>query len=38
MQAGAIDGMLNEMASTANFNREQTRVQIVATARKAYPH
>ena len=38
MQAGAIDGMLNEMATTANFNREQTRVQIVATARKAYPH
>jgi NitT/TauT family transport system substrate-binding protein len=38
MQAGAIDGMLNEMATTANFNREQTQVQIVATARKAYPH
>ena len=38
MQAGAIDGMLNEMATTANFNREQTRVQIVATARRAYPH
>jgi NitT/TauT family transport system substrate-binding protein len=38
MQSGAIDGMLNEMATTANFNREQTRVRIVATARKAYPH
>jgi NitT/TauT family transport system substrate-binding protein len=38
MQAGAIDGMLNEMATTANFNREQTRVRIVANARKAYPH
>ena len=37
MQSGAIDGMLNEMATTANFNREQTRVRIVATARKAYP-
>jgi NitT/TauT family transport system substrate-binding protein len=38
MQSGAIDGMLNEMTTTANFNREQTRVRIVATARKAYPH
>jgi NitT/TauT family transport system substrate-binding protein len=38
MQSGAIDGMLNEMATTANFNREHSRVWIVATARKAYPH
>jgi NitT/TauT family transport system substrate-binding protein len=38
MQSGAIDGMLNEIATTANFNRDQTRVRIVATARKAYPH
>jgi NitT/TauT family transport system substrate-binding protein len=38
MQAGAIDGMLNEMATTANFNREQIQVQIVTSARKAYPH
>ena len=38
MQAGAIEGMLNEMATTANFNREQIQVRIVATARKAYPH
>jgi len=38
MQSAAIDGMLNEMATTANFNREQSRVRIVATARKAYPH
>jgi NitT/TauT family transport system substrate-binding protein len=38
MQSGAIDGMLNEMATTANFNREQAQVRIVATARKAYPH
>jgi NitT/TauT family transport system substrate-binding protein len=37
MQSGAIDGMLNEMATTANFNREQARVRIVAIARKAYP-
>ena len=38
MQSGAIDGMLNEMATTANFNRQQTQLRIVATARKAYPH
>jgi NitT/TauT family transport system substrate-binding protein len=38
MQSGAIDGMLNEMATSANFNRDQTQVRIVATARKAYPH
>ena len=37
MQAGAIDGMLNEMATTANFNREGTQVQIILSARKAYP-
>ncbi len=38
MQSGAIDGMLNEMASTANFNRERVQVKIVSSARKAYPH
>jgi NitT/TauT family transport system substrate-binding protein len=38
MQAGAIDGMLNEMATTANFNREGIQVQIISSARKAYPH
>ena len=38
MQSGAIDGMLNEMASTANFNREHTQVKIISSARKAYPH
>ena len=38
MQAGAIDGMLNEMATTANFNREGVQVKIVISARKAYPH
>jgi len=37
MQSGEIDGMLNEMMTTANFNRDQTRVKIVITARKAYP-
>ena len=38
MQSGAIDGMLNEMGTTANFNRERVQVQIVVSARKAYPH
>ena len=35
MQAGAVDGMLNEMTSTANFNRETVQVIIVASARQA---
>ena len=38
MQSGAIDGMLNEMASTANFNRDRIQVKIISSARKAYPH
>jgi NitT/TauT family transport system substrate-binding protein len=38
MQSGAIDGMLNEMGTTANFNRERVQVQVVVSARKAYPH
>jgi NitT/TauT family transport system substrate-binding protein len=38
MQSGAIDGMLNEMGTTANFNRERVQVLIVLSARKAYPH
>jgi NitT/TauT family transport system substrate-binding protein len=38
MQSGAIDGMLNEMATTANFNRERVQVQVIVSARKAYPH
>jgi NitT/TauT family transport system substrate-binding protein len=38
MQSGAIDGMLNEMGTTANFNRERVRVQVIVSARKAYPH
>lgn len=37
MQAGAVDGMLNEIASTAGFNRDAVQMVIVATARKAYP-
>ena len=37
MQSGAIDGMLNEMATTANFNRERIQVQVISSARKAYP-
>ena len=37
MQAGAIDGMLNEMITTANFNRSRVQVQSVISARKAYP-
>ena len=37
MQAGVIDGMLNEMITTANFNRERVRVKTVIAARKAYP-
>ena len=38
MQSGEIDGMLNEMISTANFNRDQVQVKTVLSARKAYPH
>jgi len=37
MQSGAIDGMLNEMITTANFNRNRLRVKSVLSARKAYP-
>jgi len=37
MQSGVIDGMLNEMITTANFNRDRVQVQTVITARKAYP-
>ncbi len=36
MQSGAIDGMLNEMITTANFNRNRTQVKSVISARKAY--
>jgi len=37
MQSGAIDGMLNEMITTANFNRNRLQVKSVLSARKAYP-
>lgn len=37
MQAGQIDGMLNEIISSANFNREQPRVKIVTIVRTARP-
>lgn len=37
MQAGQIDGMLNEIISSANFNRDQPRVRIVAVVRTAQP-
>jgi NitT/TauT family transport system substrate-binding protein len=37
MQAGEIDGMLNEIITSANFNRNKVQVKIVAVARKAYP-
>ncbi len=36
MQSGAIDGMLNEMITTANFNRSRIQVKSVISARKAY--
>ncbi len=35
MQAGAIDGMLNEMITTANFNRNGIQVKTVWSVRKA---
>lgn len=37
MQAGEIDGMLNDLISTGLFNRDDVQIQIVATARRAYP-
>jgi NitT/TauT family transport system substrate-binding protein len=36
MQAGAIDGMLNEITTTATFNRDEVQVQILISARIAY--
>jgi NitT/TauT family transport system substrate-binding protein len=35
MQSGEIDGMLNELMTTANFNRNKSRVKIVAVIRAA---
>jgi NitT/TauT family transport system substrate-binding protein len=37
MQSAAIDGMLNELISTANFNRHRVQMKTVMSARKAYP-
>ncbi len=37
MQSGQIDGMLNEIISSANFNRDRPRVQIVSVVRAARP-
>ena len=37
MQAGETDGMLNEIITSANFNRDKVQVKIVAIARKAFP-
>ncbi|MBN1564608.1 MAG: ABC transporter substrate-binding protein [Anaerolineae bacterium] len=34
--AGEIDGMLNDLISTGIFNQDETLIQIVAMARKAY--
>ena len=35
MQSGEIDGMLNELMTTANFNRRESRVKIAAVIRAA---
>ncbi len=37
MQAGEIDGMLNDLISTGLFNRDNAQIKIVSTARRAYP-
>jgi NitT/TauT family transport system substrate-binding protein len=37
MQAGEIDGMLNEMISTAGFNRKTIKTRIISIARHPYP-
>jgi NitT/TauT family transport system substrate-binding protein len=37
MQAGEIDGMLNDLISVGLFNRDKAQIKIVATARRAYP-
>ena len=38
MQSGAIDGMLNEMTSTAAFNRQKVQVKIIGVCRTAQRH
>jgi NitT/TauT family transport system substrate-binding protein len=37
MQAGELDGMLNDLISTGLFNRDAAQIKIVATARRSYP-
>jgi NitT/TauT family transport system substrate-binding protein len=37
MQAGAIDGAVNEMIAAANFNRQSTTAMVVGSARKSVP-
>lgn len=37
MQAGELDGMLNDLISVGLFNRDAAQIKIVATARRAYP-
>jgi NitT/TauT family transport system substrate-binding protein len=37
MQAGEIDGMLNDLVSTGLFNRDEVQIKIVATVRRSYP-
>jgi NitT/TauT family transport system substrate-binding protein len=36
MQAGEIDGMLNEMTTTGSFNRKGVRIKILTSARRAH--
>jgi len=38
LQAGRIDGVVNEMIAVANFNRRKPMVQIVAIARESRPN
>lgn len=33
MQAGRVDGMINEISGAANFNRDKSRVKIISIAR-----
>ncbi len=37
MQTGQIDGQLNDLISTALFNKEKPKIKVVYTARRAYP-
>jgi NitT/TauT family transport system substrate-binding protein len=37
MQAGELDGMLNDLISTGLFNRDAAQIKVVATARRSYP-